>query len=410
MLNTCQTNAMELLESPCNVFLTGGAGSGKSFLIRHFLKKSSATIPVLASTGAAAILVGGRTFHSFFGLGILEGGVEKTVEKAVKNKRLLDRVRSSHTVIIDEISMIPGVAFQAAEKIARLARKKDRPWGGMRVIAVGDFSQLPPVTRSGEARDWAFLSETWRISAFLPAVLKTIVRTDDIDFLEVLNFVRSGIVNERVMKFLKERTSPPQDDFEGTRMFPLRRTTEEYNLKKLGKLTSAVVTFPTQYSGEAKAIESMKMNAPVPELIQLKKGALVMLRQNDPEGRWVNGSLATVLSLEAEELKVELLDNKYVAEIERATFHLLDANGERAASASNFPVTLAYATTIHKAQGTTLDRMMVDLANLWEPGHAYVALSRVRAPSGLFIEKWSPRSIMVDPAVTHFHQNLSSPE
>jgi hypothetical protein len=405
-LNSCQKNAFEHLLGTSNVFMTGGAGSGKSFLVRHFLSKNPRSIPVLASTGAAAILVGGRTFHSFFGLGILEGGVEETVKKALRNKRLRDRLRITDGIIIDEISMIPGAAFRAAEQIARGAREKDEAWGGMRVIAVGDFSQLPPVSPFNQRRDWAFLDTAWDRSQFLPAVLKTIVRTEDSRLLDVLAEVRAGRVTEQVSRFLNERTVKESFEFEGTRLFPHRETTERHNLARLARIPGETRTFETVYSGNEKSVNDLKRHAPVPELIQLKEGAFVMIRQNDPNGVFVNGTTATVRGFEDDSLQLELGSGTEI-ELERAVFHLLNADGERVASASNFPISLAYAATIHKAQGTTLDSMRVDLRGLWEPGQAYVALSRVRSSAGLYIDGWRPGSVIVDPQVVAFHRGLA---
>jgi ATP-dependent exoDNAse (exonuclease V) alpha subunit len=407
-LNECQTRALRALKSDQNVFLTGGAGSGKSFLIRHYLSQVTDDFPILASTGSAAILVGGRTFHSFFGLGIMEGGVEKTVEKAVKNRRVNQRLRAAKGVIIDEISMIPGQALRAAEEIARKVREKPDAWGGLRVIAVGDFSQLPPVSRGAGAKDWAFLDQTWRRSQFVPALLRTMMRTQDPEFLRVLNWVRDGQINGDVKKFLESRLRAPDGKpFDGTRMFPLRRTTEEHNLSELEKLPGDAHEFHTEYSGKKDSVEDMKKNAPVPEIIRLKKGALVMIRQNDPDGRWVNGTLGTAGDLDAEKGELEIeLKNGMTYRMEPTTFHLLDADGERVASATNFPITLAYATTIHKAQGTTLDKIWVDLRNLWEPGQAYVALSRVRTKEDVFLVGWSPRSFHVDPLVADLYVKM----
>jgi hypothetical protein len=390
-----------------NVFLTGGAGSGKSTLLSHYLRESKVTYPVLASTGAAAVLVGGRTFHSFFGLGIMEGGPTAAVDKALKNRRVVSRLRKANGIVIDEISMIPGVALAAAEKIAREARgKKQIPWGGLRIIAVGDFGQLPPVTRPGQRRDWAFLDRVWQTTGFVPAVLDEIVRTTDSDFLDVLNSVRHGVVNEGVRDFLENRTREVPDDFDGTRLYSRRDATERENLANLEKIPGKAVAFETVYSGESKYRDTIRNNAPVPETIALKEGALVMLRQNDPQERWVNGTLGHVRNIGKGTLDIQLLKNGKFVEIEPYTFDHLDAEGEKVASATNFPVTLAYATTIHKAQGMTLDKMSVDLRALWEPGHAYVALSRVRTARELYIEGWSPKSIIVDPEVSRFHSGL----
>ena len=406
MLNSCQKTALKILDQEGNSFLTGVAGSGKSFLVREFLKKKkSKTFPILASTGASAILVGGRTFHSFFGLGIMQGGPEATMKRALQNKKLVKRLKTTEGVIIDEISMISGQILSAAEMICRLARESDKPWGGLKTITVGDFAQLPPVNPYGREKDWAFLDFTWTSSKFNPAVLKTIVRTEDKGFVEILNSVRAGKVSTEVTDFLNERKRPVPADFEGTRLFAHRETAEKFNREQLEKVSGPPTFYDTVFSGDEKYLNEIKKNAPVPDTLVLKVGALVMIRQNDPQGRWVNGSLGSVLTLSSESVKIGLLAGGTV-NLEKVSFSILNAEGKEVASAMNFPLNLAYASTIHKAQGLTLDRVAVDLKNLWEPGQAYVAMSRVRKPSGMFILDWSPGSIKSDPAVSAFNAEI----
>lgn len=406
MLNTDQDTALKALQGGGNVFLTGAAGSGKSFLLRHYLKdKDPKQHPVLATTGSAAILVGGRTFHSYFGLGILEGGVKSTVERAAKNRRLTKRLRESEAVVVDEISMLGASTICAAEQIARQARGNTRPWGGLRIIAVGDFCQLPPVNPFKTEKEWAFLDQTWARSEFTPAILRQIVRTSDKEFLRILNFVRYGHVNDDVTRFLNQRCVKVPKNFEGTRLFARRDDVERHNLERLEKLKTPLHTFETVYRGNAKLIEDFKKHAPIPETISLREGALVMLRQNDPKNKWVNGSLGHLLEITPLRLAIRLLNGREVL-VDRNDFTMLDADGNPAVTASNFPVTLAYALTIHKAQGTTLDQMTVDLRRLWEPGQAYVALSRARSSESIWIEGWNPSSIFLDPAVLAFHRSL----
>jgi ATP-dependent DNA helicase PIF1 len=407
-LNADQAKALSLLQSTENVFLTGAAGSGKSFLLRHYLKdRDPKKFPILASTASAAILVGGRTFHSFFGLGILEGGVHATVERASKNRRLIKRLREVEAVVIDEVSMLSGPTFFAAEKIAQQARGNTRAWGGLRVIAVGDFCQLPPVDpfNQGRQKPWAFLDTSWHRSGFLPAILRKIERTTDTEFLRILNFIRYGHVTKDVAEFLNRRCKRVANDFDGTRLFARRADVERYNLERLDKLSAPLHTFHTSYRGKPKAVEDFKKHAPIPETISLREGALVMLRQNDPKQKWVNGSLGHLTEISPLRLGIRLMNGREIL-VERADFTLLDSEGLPVVTASNFPVTLAYAITIHKAQGMTLDQMTVDLRHLWEPGQAYVALSRARSSNSLWLEGWNPSSIFLDPAVLQFHKSL----
>lgn len=405
-LSPSQKDALAVLQGQGNVFLTGSAGSGKSFLLRHFLRDlDPERFPILASTGAAAILIGGRTFHSFFGLGIMEGGVHETVERALRNKRLMKRLKKTDGVVIDEVSMLSGAHLQAAELVARKARGNTSPWGGLRVIVVGDFAQLPPVNPFGSEKDWAFLDPVWERSEFRAAVLYETLRTADEEFIEVLNSVRIGKVTPSVTRFLSSKTKQLSPDTEGTRLFARKDTVEKFNLGRLEKIKSPQHSFPTLYSGKEVEIEKFKKNSPIPEVITLKEGALVMLRHNDPEGKWVNGSLGTVKSIQEQNLRIELLSGREI-EVGVEDFTLLDAEGKPVVTARNFPVTLAWALTIHKSQGTTLDRLQVDLRGLWEPGQAYVALSRLSSGKGLYLEGWDARSIFTDSAVTRFHEGL----
>lgn len=406
-LTSCQQRAEQALNGAANVFLTGGAGSGKSFLVRYFLKnKNTREFPVLASTGAAAVLVGGRTFHSFFGLGIMEGGVEATVEKAARNRQVVRRLKKISGFIVDEVSMLSGETIRAAEIIARRVRDSDLPWGGLRVIAVGDFAQLPPVERSGgQRRGWAFLDPTWQWTGFEPFFLRTQTRCLDDEYMKILSRIREGRVDADVKAYLDDKVGSTPQSFEGTCLFPRRDETERFNLKKLESLPGAVQRFETVYSGDSRALESLKKYAPIPDALFLKEGALVMLRQNDPLLRWVNGSQGTIEKIQPHRLQIVLLNGRRI-EIEKATFSLLDAEGEVVAAALNFPISLAWASTIHKSQGSTLERMSVNLSQLWEPGQAYVALSRLTRGSDLYVEKWEPRSIRVDPMVVDFYSGF----
>lgn len=405
-LSAEQALALELLQSGENIFLTGGAGSGKSFLIRHFMSGlDPKTFPILASTGAAAVLIGGRTFHSFFGLGILEGGMEATLERCLSDRRLRKRLKEIEGFILDEVSMIPGQALSAAETLAREFRESSLPWGGLRVIVVGDFAQLPPVSRNSE-KDWAFLSDVWQRSGFQPCVLSHNQRVRDNHFLDILADVRRGEVTDRVRKLLDSCLQEHNENDTATRLFPLRVQSENFNKRQLEQIESPEVQIPSIYLGEERFVESLKKNSPVPPVLSLKVGARVLFVQNDPQRRWINGTRGTIIEISPEKILVEKDRGRDVG-VEKTSFSLLDAEGKMRASVINFPLTLAYATTIHKSQGATLENMWVDLSRLWEPGQAYVALSRLPDPGGLRLLGWSPNSIRVDPRVVRFYSSLA---
>lgn len=404
-MTSCQARAIEALDSQArpNVFVTGGAGVGKSYLIRHYQRGLDyRDYPILASTGAAAVLVGGRTFHSFFGLGILEGGPEQTIERASRNRQVVRRLRQIKGLIIDEISMLAGPVLRVAEVLARRVRESDLPWGGLRIVAVGDFAQLPPVERDpARGGGWAFLDPVWNWSAFNRQILQTQVRCQDPEYMRVLAKVRQGVIDPEVRDYLDSRTGPVETEFEGTRLFPRRDQTDKFNEMRLEDLPGEVTSILTVAAGNAKAIESLRKQAPIPDVLKLKENALVMIRQNDPMNRWVNGSTGHIRRIQPQKLSVELLNGRRI-ELEKSTFSMLDGDGEPIATLTNFPVNLAWASTIHKAQGATMDRLAVDLSRLWEPGQAYVALSRLTSGSELRIARWDAASIKVDPSVIEF--------
>ena len=190
---------------------------------------------------------------------------------------------------------------------------------------------------------------------------------------------------------------------------PRRVDVDALNLRKLQALSGPEERFQTTYSGKEQFISKLKKEAPIPELLLLKRGALVMLRKNDKSGlmRWVNGSLGHVLTISQSCLYIKLLNGKKI-EIDPDNFTQLDPDGREVATARNFPVTLAWASTIHKSQGATIDRVMVDLSGLWEPGQAYVAMSRVKSADGLFIERWDPASILAEPLVLRWYEQMQN--
>lgn len=402
-----QLHALETLAGKGNIFLTGKAGTGKSTVLRKHMSTDTGETAVLASTGAAAVLVGGRTFHSFFGLGILEGGMARTVERALKNPRLKKRLKATDTVVIDEISMLSGETLATAEEIARQARGNQQPWGNLRVIAVGDFAQLPPVTPNRQTPDWAFLHEVWQRSAFHAVNLETVHRSPSHDWNKVLNRVREGVCDQVVKDALNARLNK-KETTDVTRLFGMRHEAENYNRFRLEDLPGEPSIYTTEYSGDETALEQIKRNSPIPEELVLKMDALVMIRRNDPDGFYVNGSLGHIRALSEKFIRIELLDYGITVELEPVKFEQLNADGEVVAAARNFPLNLAYGTTIHKSQGATLDAVRMRLAGLWESGQAYVALSRVRSPERLYLDGWDPRSIRADKEVLHFHSGLGS--
>ena len=392
-----------ILNGKENIFLTGAAGTGKSFLIKKVREKRN--IPLISSTGSSAILIGGRTLHSFFGLGILQGGIEATVKRALNNYKLMERMVKTNELIIDEISMISGDVFMTADLIARMAKRNPHvPFGGMRIIITGDFFQLPPITKDRNT-DWVFQNDSWEEANLQPYYLEEIVRTKDKEFMEILGNIRKGNLNKEVSEFLQSRKKKAK--IPTAKLFARRNAVINYNKRELEDINEKLHIIETLYWGKESSVKSIKRNAPVSEELHIKKNALVMIRINDQQQRYVNGSLGYVRRIENNLVVIKLLKGPVVT-IEKHTFETFDGDGEVVASATNFPLSLAYAVTIHKSQGATLDSATIDLKNLFEAGMAYVALSRVKDPKYLFIEDFNIKSIYANKDVLAFYESLKN--
>jgi len=434
-----QEAAFVTMRDSHNVFLAGEAGTGKTFLVnamREALPRDR--YPVVAPTGVAALLAKGCTIHRAFGIGRFDGDVKKAVSKALSSRYVYDFLRSIDGLFIDEISMASGKLLTVMEKIARAVKKEDAPWGGLKIIAIGDFRQLPPVpdeemrANNTQQRDWAFLSQTWDESNFTPAVLRTSIRQEDAAFSKLINRIRVGDLTLGVRKFLDDRVLD-HDDETTLRLVGTNAKADGHNQRCLSNLPGELVSVDTIYEGNENCFFELKNKSfPIGETLDLKVGARVMLRENHPEMVWVNGSTGTLLEIQLAERKKSLvtcretqckfvcihkytdnsrlkiqLDSGAAVWVGKGQYCSRNSKGYPLAYAENFPLSLAWAITIHKSQGCTLDKAVVGLRNLWEPGHAYVAISRVRSPEGLFVEGWDNRSLKLkDPDVDVFYRKL----
>ncbi len=396
-----------------NIFLTGFAGSGKSFLIDQF-KLKHPEFKVIASTGAAALLVGGSTFHSFFSLGAMHLRDELTINRAVRNRFLEERIQQTSGIIIDEISMLNGRTLSVANQICQLVRLNSEPWGGIRVIAVGDFAQLPPIANEGNERDWAFESQIWEDSDFKTILLKEIVRTKDPEFLKALHELRAGENSTELRDFLNNHVLNLRDEniknqtSSMTHLFSTKAKVEAHNYEKLAEIDSKLIISRTFYEGKTESFKkAIQKNCPIPAVLKVKVGAKVMIRVNDRDGEYANGSVGTIKVIDEGNncLVIELNSGTEIT-LGEHDFRQLDPDGRLLALARNFPITLAYACTIHKSQGMTLDEAIIDLRNLWEPGQAYVALSRLRSSEGLNLIGWKSGSILANQKVKKFYEGI----
>lgn len=417
-LNKEQQKALNLLNSDKNIFLTGAAGTGKSYVLNKYLENCNKRVAILSSTGISAMLINGRTIHSFFGIGIMQGGIENTINRVVNNKFTVMRISRVNTIIIDEISMVTSEVFKCIEKICREIGNKKLPWGGKRIIVTGDFYQLPPINKKVEHKDWCFMSKTWSKSNFTSIILNKVMRTNDEKFLNILKLIRSGNVNNEVSNYIKNKITDISDIGDDViRIFPRRDMVERYNNICLNEINSKLYTFKTKYEVTFKTKSKKQMfiyekyskaivdNSPIPPELKIKVGARVMIRANDKDGNYVNGSTGEVLSINNQSVDVKL-DNGNIVRVEEIKFSMLNGDGDEVAYSSNIPLTLAYAITIHKSQGISLNKAYININNLWDSGQAYVAMSRLTSGEGLYVQDWDKPSIKVNDDVIKFYSEL----
>jgi len=389
-----------------NIFLTGRAGTGKTTLLRKFLDRVGDKAVVLAPTGVAAVNVGGQTIHSFFKLPprMLDAGDVKRLP----NGRV---IRAMETLIIDEVSMVRADMLDAIDRSLKLNRKSRRPFGGVRVILSGDLHQLPPVVRGEEIQilqerfggAYFHRAPVFADGAFSLLALKHVFRQDDPDYLDMLGAMRNGRVGEAEIATIQSRVSR-RTALEASEthvvLTPNNASAWRINQARLEALDTATRTFEAEIKGEFD-----DRSHPTEQELELKLGARVMVLKNDPEGRWVNGSIGLVEGFEEDSVLVKI--GREVQRIEPALWekykYTVDKETEKVSrevvgAFKQVPLRLAYAVTVHKAQGLTLEKVYIDFdSGMFAHGQAYVAFSRARSLEGLELSRpLRPRDLVFD--------------
>lgn len=375
-----QKLALEIMLSGESVLLTGSAGSGKTYILNQFIKSSRAegkNVSVTATTGLAATHLNGNTIHSWAGIGINNSLHKNFFDNLLKGRR--DTIKNTDVLIIDEISMLHDYRLDMIEMVTRTVRENDKPFGGIQLILCGDFFQLPPVSRSDEP-DSSFVVNSQSFKELDPVIcyLDEQHRQDDGEFLDILNAIRSGDVRKRHAGLLMTRQDAELDEDEVTELHTVNVNVDAINSKKLKELPGEEHNFQTVTTGKENYVETLKRSCLALDELILKKDALVMCIKNSNEKKYVNGSLGIIIDFEdGTGYPIVKLHNGKILTIAPDTWELHDGDKKRA-GLEQIPLRLAWAITVHKSQGMTLDSARIDLRKTFVPGMGYVALSRVR--------------------------------
>ena len=381
-----QKDALEILKMGHNVFITGPAGSGKTHLVNNYikyLKDNDVEVGITASTGIAATHMGGTTVHSWTGMGIKDSLTMADLDELKTRKYLHDRFERTKVLIIDEVSMLHHFRLDLIDQVCRHMKNNDRPFGGMQVVLCGDFFQLPPIARFGEpAARFSFEANIWKEAGLKICYLEEQHRQNDQKFLKLLNEIRDNCVSESSMEHLKSRHNKrPENNCEPTRLHTHNVDVDEINEKELQKLPGQIHIYNMEGKGKKPLVDSLKKSCLAPEALRLKIGARVMFVKNNFEIGYVNGTLGSVTAFDGDGPIVTTNAGRNIAV--RQVSWKIDEEGKTKAEISQYPLRLAWAITVHKSQGMSLDAVEVDLSKSFEKGMGYVALSRVRSLSGL---------------------------
>ena len=409
ILSPEQKRVLETVLKGQNIFFTGSAGTGKSFLLKRIIgalppQHTFAT----ASTGVAACHIGGTTLHAFGGIGSGTACLEQCVELA-RRPAVAQQWRKCKHLIIDEISMVDGEFFNKLETVARVIKKNDKPFGGIQLILCGDFLQLPPVTKQNQKCKFAFQSRAWRHSIDVNMELTNVRRQSDPSFIKILQQLRLGRCTEEIYLKLSESKTHKIDKngVLATRLCTHKEDVDFINQDQLSKIKAPLRTFEALDSDEfyRKTIDAQ---CPVKYKVDLKEGSQVMLAKNlDVQRGLVNGARGVVVGFEPGAYgvpKVRFLSGETVTiNNERWTFK---AAGGQYLTRKQLPLKLAWAISIHKSQGMSLDCVEISLARVFEEGQAYVALSRAKNIEGLRVLDFSRSCVRANPHVLKFYKNL----
>lgn len=411
-----QSQALSVMKTGVNVFLTGEPGSGKTYTIQKFvayIRAQGIDTAVTASTGIAATHIGGMTIHSWSGIGVKGQLSKHDIDAISKNKRVAKHIQRAQVLIIEEISMLAGSTLSLVESVCRNIKKRSLPFGGLQVIFVGDFFQLPPIVKKdvmGNAQQllikdpvyarFAYDSPAWKDAKPTICYLTEQHRQDDADFLTLLSAIRRNAFTQDHLHILQKRKieydAAPKDV---PKLFSHNADVDRVNNQILEKISGTEHVCSMSAHGPDALVSALQKWCLSPAKLHLKIGAVVMFTKNNQKEGFVNGTLGVVEKYNSESgyPSVRTRGGRLI-DVEPMDW-VIEENGVIRARITQIPLRLAWALTVHKSQGMSLDAAVVDLAAVFEFGQGYVALSRVRRLEGLYLLGWNERAFQVHPEV-----------
>lgn len=410
-----QNEALDILKTGANVFLTGEPGAGKTFTVNQYvsyLRERGVEPAITASTGIAATHIGGMTIHAWSGIGIKKFLTDYDLDRIASNETVVKRIRRTATLIVDEVSMLSPNLLTMVDQVCREVKSRQEPFGGMQVVLVGDFFQLPPVQRfsdNEEAKEsglfgddlatFAYDSPVWERARFIICYLTEQHRQDDEKYLQLLSAIRHNEFEDEHMELLESRmTDQETDHADVPHLYSHNADVDRINDERLQQIEGNLAVYDMKSEGSPALVAGLKKGCLSPERLTLKKGAKVMFTKNSREQGFVNGTLGEVVdapSYGTPKIRLQNGDIIYVTPMD----WIIEENGSIRAKISQIPLRLAWAITVHKSQGMSLDEAVMDLRQVFEYGQGYVALSRVRRLSGIHLLGWNAKVFQVHPEV-----------
>ena len=398
-----QSTALNLLKSGQNVFLTGSAGAGKTYTLNqyiHYLRARKVPVAITASTGIAATHMNGMTIHTWSGIGIKDSLDDDDLTWMFERKYLRDNLEKAEVLIIDEVSMLHGKQLDMVNQVLKFFKQTSAPFGGLQVIVAGDFFQLPPVSKNKETNreKFCFMSAAWQEAKFNICYLSEQHRQQNNALNQILNEIRVQKVSEQSIQHLQAtRTQSLEADI--TRLFTHNVDVEQINQRHLASLEREQKVFMAEVKGNEKLVQTLTANVRAPEKLVLKLGAKVMFVKNNMENGYINGTLGEVVGFVEEQgqllPKVKLRDGLRLI-VAPETWSIENDGAKVLASYTQIPLCLAWAITVHKSQGMTLEAAEMDLSQTFEKGQGYVALSRLKSLEGLRLLGLNDMALQLD--------------